>query len=129
VVAGDAGQFGINTGLILRGMDLAMVSGLAAARAILETPGPDAVGPAYLTQLEALALLPTMRVYAECHGLFELSRLFGAYPALANEALEALFSVDGKVPPPMLKQLWQVVRSHVSLGQMLSDAWKGFRSV
>ena len=34
VVVGDAARFGINSGLIIRGMDPAIMSGLAAANAV-----------------------------------------------------------------------------------------------
>jgi electron transfer flavoprotein-quinone oxidoreductase len=129
LVVGDAAQFGINTGMIIRGMDLAIVSGLAAAKAILADQGPVATGPAYMSQLEELLVLPNMRAYAEFHGIFGISRIFKEYPALANEALQFLFTVDGKVPPPMVKQLLQIVKSKASFGQLAADAWKGYRSV
>jgi electron transfer flavoprotein-quinone oxidoreductase len=129
LVVGDAAQFGINTGMIIRGMDLAMVSGLAAARAILEAVSADAAGPVYLKLLEDLLLLPNMRAYAEFHGIFGIERIFKEYPALANQALDFMFTVDGRVPPPMLKKMRQIVTSKVSFGQMARDAWKGFRSV
>lgn len=126
LVVGDAAQFGINTGMIIRGMDLALVSGLAAARAILQDGD---TGPAYMAQLEELMLLPNLRAYAEFHGIFGISRIFKEYPDLANEALRFLFNVDGQVPPPMLKQLNAIVKSKVSYGQLAKDAWKGYRSV
>ena len=126
LVVGDAAQFGINTGMIIRGMDLALVSGLAAARAILQD---GETGPAYLAQLEELMLLPNLRAYAEFHGIFGISRIFKEYPDLANEALRFLFNVDGRVPPPMIKQLNAIVKSKVSYGQLAKDAWKGYRSV
>lgn len=129
LVVGDAAQFGINTGIIIRGMDLAMVSGLAAAQAILEAPTTAAAGPLYMERLEALMLLPSMRAYANFHGIFEIERIFKAYPALANDALQFLFTVDGRTPPPMLKKMLQIVKSHVSFGQMAADAWKGYKSV
>jgi electron transfer flavoprotein-quinone oxidoreductase len=129
LVVGDAAQFGINTGMIIRGMDLAIVSGLAAAKAILADKGPVATGPAYMAQLEELLVLPNMRAYAEFHGIFGISRIFKEYPALANEALQFLFTVDGKVPPPMVKKLLQVIKSKASFGQLAADAWKGYRSV
>jgi len=129
LVVGDAAQFGINTGMIIRGMDLAMVSGLAAARAILEDGEPAASGQRYLAQLETLMLLPNMRAYAEFHGIFGIDRIFKEYPALANDALRFLFTVDGKVPPPMISQLRRIVTSKVSFGQLAKDAWKGYRSV
>lgn len=127
LVIGDAAQFGINTGLVIRGMDLAIVSGLAAARAILKEGTPT--GPAYMAELEELALLPTMRAYAEFHGIFGISRIFREYPALANQALGFMFNVDGKVPPPMLKKLLSVVKENVTFRQLAADAWKGYRSV
>jgi electron transfer flavoprotein-quinone oxidoreductase len=126
LVVGDAAQFGINTGMIIRGMDLALVSGLAAARAILQD---GETGPAYMAQLEELMLLPNLRAYAEFHGIFGISRIFKEYPDLANEALRFLFNVDGRVPPPMIKQLNAIVKSKVSYGQLAKDAWKGYRSV
>ena len=126
LVVGDAAQFGINTGMIIRGMDLALVSGLAAARAILQDGD---TGPAYQAQLEELMLLPNLRAYAEFHGIFGISRIFKEYPDLANEALRFLFNVDGQVPPPMIKQLMAIVKSKVSYGQLAKDAWKGYRSV
>ena len=129
LVAGDAAQFGINTGMIIRGMDLAMVSGLAAARAILQGGAPAGTGELYRAQLEALLLLPNMRAYAGFHGIFGIDRLFQEYPALANEALRFLFTVDGQVPAPMLKQLRKIVQSKVSFRQLAADAWKGFRSL
>ena len=127
LVAGDAAQMGINTGLLIRGMDLAMVSGLAAAQAILGAPGAE--GPLYLRRLEELLLLPGMRAYANSHRLFEAGRVFGAYPALANEVLQFLFTVDGRTPPPTLPRLVRLARSKATFAQMAADAWKGYRSL
>jgi electron transfer flavoprotein-quinone oxidoreductase len=110
-------------------MDLAIVSGLAAARAVLEE-GPSAgAGARYMAQLESLLLLPNMRAYADFHNIFGLSRIFKEYPVLANQAMGFMFNVDGKVPPPMVKQLLRVVKDNVSFGQLAADAWKGYRSL
>jgi len=129
LVVGDAAQFGINTGMIIRGMDLAIVSGLAAANAILAAKSAAETGPLYMKQLEELLLLPNMRAYSEFHSMFEISRIFNAYPVLANQAMHFLFTVDGRVPPPMLKKLMQIVKSNVTFGQMAADSWKAYRSI
>lgn len=129
LVVGDAAQFGINTGLIIRGMDLAIVSGLAAARAILKSDNPAVAGPQYLQQLEELLLLANQRAYQNFHHIFEMSRIFGAYPNLANDAMHFLFTVDGKTPTPMIKGLLDVVKQHASYGQLAADGWKAFRSL
>ena len=129
LVVGDAAQFGINTGMIIRGMDLAIVSGLAAAKAILAAKSTAETGPLYMQQLEELSLLPNMRAYSEFHSIFEMSRIFKEYPTLANQAMQFMFTVDGRVPPPMLKKLLQIVKSNVSFGQMAADGWKAYRSI
>ena len=129
LVIGDAAQFGINTGVIIRGMDLAIVSGLAAARAILATTNLAETGPAYMKQLEELSLLPNMRVYAKAHNLFAMPRLFQEYPKLANDALKFVFSVDGKVPEKMSKVLMKIVKKNATLGQLAADGWKAYRSI
>jgi len=127
LVAGDAARFGINTGLIIRGMDLAMVSGLAAAQAILASPTRAGVGETYMRRLEELSLLPSLRALRNYHGLFGIERIFGAYPALAGDVMRFLFRVDGSVPAPMLGGIRRLATSRVPFGQMARDAWKGFR--
>jgi electron transfer flavoprotein-quinone oxidoreductase len=129
LVVGDAAMFGINTGLIIRGMDLAIVSGLAAARAILNSTSSAETGPLYLKQLEELLLLANERAYQNFHNMFEIRRMFDGYPKLANDALRFMFTVDGHVPRPMAKGLMEVVKQHASLGQLASDGWKAFRSI
>ena len=129
VVVGDAARFGINTGLIIRGMDLAMVSGLAAAQAIVQAKGIADIGPRYMAKLEELMLLAEERAVQNYHRIFEIPRVFREIPKLANEAMQFLFTVDGKVPTPMLPGLLDVVRRNVGLGQLLADSWKVYRSV
>jgi electron transfer flavoprotein-quinone oxidoreductase len=129
VVIGDAARFGINTGLIIRGMDLAMVSGLAAAEAILRAEGTSHVGPLYTKKLEELLLLGEERAYQNFHRVFEIPRVFREIPKLANEAMQFLFTVDGKIPTPMVHGLMDVVHRNMSFGQMLADSWKVYRSV
>jgi electron transfer flavoprotein-quinone oxidoreductase len=129
VVVGDAARFGINTGVIIRGMDLAMVSGLAAAQAILGAKDIAQVGPLYMKKLDELSLLGEERTYQNFHKVFEIPRVFREVPKLANEAMQFLFTVDGKIPTPMVHGLMDVVHRNVSLGQMLADGWKVYRSL
>jgi len=129
VVIGDAARFGINTGLIIRGMDLAMVSGLAAAQAILGAKETSQVGILYVKKLEELLLLGEERAYQNFHKVFEIPRVFREVPKLANEAMQFLFTVDGKIPTPMVHGLMDVVHRNMSFGQMLADGWKVYRSL
>jgi electron transfer flavoprotein-quinone oxidoreductase len=110
-------------------MDLAIVSGIAAGRAILKSPVAAECGSLYMQQLEELLLLANERAYKNFHQIFELSRVFGSYPLLANDAMKFLFTVDGKQPTPMLKGLLEVVKKHASFGQLAADGWKAYRSI
>jgi len=129
VVVGDAAGFGINTGLIIRGMDMAIVSGIAAANAIIKAQTVSEIGPSYMQELEKLQAMPSQRAFAGWHKVFELSNLFNAYPNMANEALKFMFTVDGQVPPKMTKGLLGIVKKHVSLKQLGADVWKGIRAI
>jgi electron transfer flavoprotein-quinone oxidoreductase len=129
LVVGDAAQLGINTGLIIRGMDLAIVSGLAAAKAIIGAKQPADVGGLYRQQLDELLLMANQKVYQNFHGIFDIPRIFNEYPNLANDAMRFLFRVDGKVPKPMLKGLLETVKRNVSFGRLAADGWKVYRNL
>jgi electron transfer flavoprotein-quinone oxidoreductase len=129
VVVGDAAGFGINTGTIIRGIDLAIVSGLAAANAVIGAQSPTQVGPLYEKELETLLLTPNMKLFAGWHNILAIPRMFTQYPNLANDAMKFMFTVDGKVPEKMPKAMFGIMRKHVSIGELLADGWKGFRSI
>ena len=129
LLVGDAAGFVINTGTIIRGMDLAIVSGIAAARAILASESPQALGSQYLAELQQCGLLPTMKILAGWPELLGNPRMVSTYPAMANAMLHTMFHVDGSVPPSMPKAMKEVLQAHISLGTLLTDLWKGVRAL
>lgn len=129
ILVGDAAGMVVNTGTIIRGIDLAIVSGIAAAQAIIKNENVSNVGPAYLKELEVLDLLSTMKLYANFHELMSNRRMVSVYPAMANEMMKSLFAVDGKLPERMDKAMLKVLKKHVTFGQLLSDGWRGFKAV
>ncbi len=129
VIIGDAAGFGINTGMIIRGIDLAIVSGVAAANAVIQADKTSEIGPCYMQELERLNLMPTQRIFAGWHHLFEIPGVFAAYPRLANEVMKFMFTVDGNVPEKMPKGIYKIVKENVTIGQLIADGWKGFRAI
>ena len=125
LVIGDAAGMVINTGTIIRGIDLAIVSGVAAARAVLQNESSSDVGVSYMKELEKLHLLPTMKLYANFHKLMANRRMISTYPAMANDMMKVLFDVDGNVPEKMNKSMLKVLKKHVTFGQLIADGWKG----
>ncbi len=129
VLIGDAAGMVVNTGTIIRGIDLAIVSGVAAAWAIIKNAENSNIGPAYMQELEDLALLPTMKLYAKFHDLMSNPRMVGVYPQMANDMFKVMFAVDGKLPERMDKAMLKILKRHVTFGQLLADGWRGFKAI
>lgn len=129
LVVGDAAGFCINTGTIIRGIDLAIVSGVAAAKAIIEAQNPDKAGRGYMAQLDKLKLIPTMKLYAGWPDLLENPRMITTYPAMVNEMLKFMFTVDGDVPEKITKAMKNITKRHVSFIELLADGWKGMKAI
>lgn len=129
LLVGDAAGFCINTGTVLRGIDLAIVSGVAAANAVQKARSFPEVGPAYIEELEKLRLIPTMKLFAGWPKITSIPRMAKEYPDLANELMHFLFTVDGKIPQRTDKAMREILTKHVSVATLLGDAWKGFRAI
>ncbi|HWR42311.1 FAD-dependent oxidoreductase [Sporomusa sp.] len=129
VLVGDAAGMVVNSGTILRGIDLAIVSGVAAAQAILKNAEESNVGPAYVQALENLSLISTMKLYANFHELMSNPRMISVYPAMANDMMKTLFAVDGNLPERMDKAMLKVLKKHVTFAQLIADGWRGFKAI
>lgn len=128
VVIGDAAGFVINQGSTIRGIDLAIASGLAAAKAYIANSDGATVGADYKKKLEEV-ILPTMKVFAGMPTVMEIQRLYKEYPVLANQVMKNLFTVDGKIPEKMPKAVMQIIKSGVGFSALVADGWKAMRSL
>ncbi len=130
LVCGEAAGFVVNLGYTIRGLDLAVLSGLAAAKAILEAASPAKVGPAYMQQLEAVKLLPIMRALDGFTDALDIPNLFGTYPKVAADLFQKLYAVDGSVPDHLRKQIWGVVKGNkLTLRQLFADGIRGMKAL
>lgn len=129
LVVGDAAGFAINQGYTVRGMDLAILSGVAAARAILAEEDAAALGAAYAGQLEQVGLQAAMQAAAGFPALMENPRLFGAYPALINDVFGQVYGLRRPQSEPLTKGVLQRIRRHVGLRNMVKDGWQAYRAV
>ena len=129
LVIGDAAGFAINGGFVVRGIDLAIASGIAAAEAILSARDAAAVGPAYMLQLEKIGLTGTMKRFAGYPDLMSNPRIFTDYPGLKHEVFQGMYTVNGQVPEKITDVIRHAVGRHGGMGRLLADAWKGWRSI
>lgn len=130
LMVGDAAGFVINTGSSIRGIDLAVLSGIAAARAIINEADTAKVGPAYVKELTRVRLLPTMKAVDGYKDLLDIPRLYTSYPNLAVDVFAHLFTVDGQVPPSMKKEIKGLIKKNgLSIWQLIKDGLRGYKSV
>lgn len=130
LMVGDAAGTVINTGYTIRGIDLAILSGIAAAEAILAAPEASEAGPGYAAELESLKLLPIMKAVDGYFDIMETPWLYDRAPLLAGDLFHELFSVTHKVPRKLKKIVADGMRAReLSWWQLLKLGFKGVRKI
>lgn len=129
LVIGDAAGFTINAGFVVRGIDLAIASGIAAAQAILDAKAAAEIGPNYLLQLEQIGLTGTMKRFAGYPELMANPRIFTEYPGLVHDVFRGLFTVGAQAPDAVTDIIRGAVRQHGGVMKLMADAWKGWRLI
>jgi len=132
LVVGDAAGLAVNNGFAVRGMDLALGSGIAAAEAILEAAAARDFSAAglggYTRRLESSFVMQDMRTYAGANDFLKNPRLYDAYPALAADLMTRVYSQASEPKRHLLPMLLQTFReSKLSPVDLLLDGRKGAR--
>ncbi|MDR1188499.1 MAG: FAD-dependent oxidoreductase [Bifidobacteriaceae bacterium] len=134
VVVGDAAGLTLNTGLTVRGMDLAVASGVAAAEGIaaaLATGDVSAGGlGAYERALWRSSAGADMRTYARAPRFLECERMYGAYGELVADVMHGVFDLDGR-PRRRLTAVARSAlrRSPVGAASLVGDVLAGARAL
>ncbi len=131
LMIGDAAGFVINTGYSIRGIDLAIVSGIAAANAIIAAAENIAsVGPNYIQELNRLKLLPAMKAADGYFEVLETPWIYDKIPNLANDIMENLFRISGEVPLRMKDNVLGAIKANgLTVWQLAKLGIKGVRSL
>lgn len=127
ILIGDAAGFTLNTGLTIRGMDLAAASALAAARTIEQalTDGDysQASMDRYLKELDGDFVGADMKLYRRAPAALENPRLYRDFGQLAADVFHNIFDLDTRPRKHLLAAARDAVRkSQVGLGQLARDA-------
>ncbi|MHB9863707.1 FAD-dependent oxidoreductase [Streptomyces sp. YIM S03343] len=127
LMTGEAAGFVMNLGYTVRGMDLALVSGVAAAEAI--EAGGD-LEPAYHAALDRTGLTAAMKATDGYTDLLHIQRLYQAYPGLALDVAESVFTVASGRPRRLRRQVKEALRRRkVPLRTVLRDGVTGMRAL
>jgi len=132
IIVGDAARMCMNLGYTIRGMDLAIESGICAADAVnvaLRDENMDRVPKLYEKQIKASWLRHDLKLYKHVPKFLGTNpRIFKVYPAFVNNIMHDVFTVNGNGAVPLMKKLLRRV-SDVGLFKLIRDAWKGVRSL
>jgi electron transfer flavoprotein-quinone oxidoreductase len=130
LMIGDAAGFVINTGYSIRGIDLAIVSGIAAARAIIAAQNTAAIGPLYMEELKKTKLIPTMKAVDGYFDILETPWIYDKVPNLANDVFNSLFTVTNEVPGSIRKNVIRLIKENgLSVWGLMKLGFKGVKSL
>lgn len=127
LIAGDAAGMCLNLGFTIRGMDLAVAAGEAAAKAVLSARLRNDFsrqGLATYRQYLEDGPLRDMRMYQRLPALLDNPRMFTRYPEMAVGIARDLFTVDGSAPVPLRKKILRHAKN-VGFINLMKDGLKG----
>ena len=134
MIIGDAAGFTLNTGLTIRGMDLAAGSALAAAEAIEKAFQTMDFGQQSMDQyrvlLDSSFVCKDMATYAKAPAFLERPRMYKDYGKLAAEVFYGIFNHD-LTPRRHIRKvgLDTLKASGLKLTQIMGDVLAGIRAL
>lgn len=130
VVVGDAAGLTLNSGLVLRGMDLAITSGLVAGDVVADAVAAEdpARVLAYQAALSASPAYRDLATHAGMTGLLERPGPYGPWGEAARDALRSTFHINDDGAVPLRVSLRRALRSQ-SPRAWLGDVRRIWRSV
>ena len=131
LLAGDAAGFCLNVGYTVRGMDLAIASGEAAAKAVLAAKQKNDFSAAalagYQNHLDDSIVLKDMKRYKNLPGFLDNPRLFNAYPEMLTGLMSDVFTING--PETLIVSKLHKRAQKIGIFNLIKDGFKGARSL
>lgn len=134
MIVGDAGGFTLNTGMTIRGMDLAAGSAVAAAtaadRALSSGDLSQAAMDVYRTELDASFVGQDLATYARTPAFLENPLLYREAGLLAADVLHGVFDLDLRPRTRLLTTARRALRrSDVSVRRLAGLGLSALRSL
>jgi electron transfer flavoprotein-quinone oxidoreductase len=134
LVAGDAAGLSVNNGFVVRGMDLAIGSGIAAAEAVIEAKAANDFSAAglegYNRKMAASFVMQDMHTYAKAPDFMNNPRMYTTYPQMIADLMTGIYRHDSTAREHLLPLVMQSLKkNNVSLVNLGLDGWKGVRSL
>lgn len=130
LVVGDAAGLLVNSGVTLRGMDMAIASGVAAAKAVKKAAEKNDFSKESLSYYEEMLkddfVLKDIYTFRNAPEFLQNERLYALYPELACRFFHRLTYVEG-AKKRVLDELMEETKG--KKGRILIDAIKGLRAI
>jgi len=134
LIIGDAAGFTINSGLVIRGMDLAIGSGMAAAEAVIEAKKKGDFSEnslsAYSRNLEESFVMKDLKFYAKAPGFMESDRLYKDYSSVVNKLFNKVYTHDLTPKEHLMKVATKSFKEcGISMFDLAKDGIMGVRAL
>ncbi len=131
LIAGDAAGLCLNLGFTIRGMDMAIASGEAAANAVLAAKERNDFSQQGLSTYQTLledGMMKDFKLYKKLPAFMENPRMFNQYPKMMTGIMADMFTVDGAPAQPMRKKIIKRAKE-VGYLNLIKDGIKGARAI
>jgi electron transfer flavoprotein-quinone oxidoreductase len=134
VIVGDAAGFTLNTGLTIRGMDLAAGSGIAAAKAIdAALKAADYSEQAlseYRTELDRGFVGADLKTYSSAPAFLENPRMYADYGRLLTDVFHGIYDHDLTPRKHLVGTARSALKaSGLKPGRLVRDGWAAARAL
>ncbi len=134
VIIGDAAGFTLNTGLTIRGMDLAAGSAIAAARAVADAlksgDYSEQALSGYRTELAKSFVGADLLTYAKAPAFLENPRMYADYGQLLADVFHGIYDHDLTPRKHLVATAMTAVKgSGLKLGRLMLDGWAAVRAL
>jgi electron transfer flavoprotein-quinone oxidoreductase len=134
LVIGDAAGLSVNNGFVVRGMDLAIGSGIAAAEAVLEAKAKNDFSAqslsVYQQKMDKSFVMKDMKTYAGAPHFMKRPRMYEAYPEMVTHMMAKIYRQEAMPKNHIRGDVLKGFReSNVSLLDLVKDGLKGVQSL
>ncbi len=129
LLVGDALRSCVNTGISVRGMDMALAGAQAAAQTLISAclhREPQNLFPLYHHNVERSLLWDVLQRYQHVPALLQRPGWYRAWPALMQDISRDLWDQGDKPVPPLRQLFWRHLRRH-GLWHLAGDVIRSLR--
>ena len=127
LIVGDAAGLCLNVGYTVRGMDLAVASGEAAAKAVIQAKQngdfSEASLGAYKSDLENSFVMKDLQLYKKVPDFIDTTRMYVEYPQMVTGLMKDMFTING--PSTRMRSKLFSQAKKVGFLNLIKDGIKG----